>query len=223
MGDVLSNEEVLAMVPQQEPFRFIDEIVELSEDHIVARYTFREDADFYRGHFPGNPITPGVILTETAAQAAVVAFGIALVARESVPRRGRQAAHDLHRLHLRFLRDGASGRAGHDDREEEVSGAGRSSAPSFEMKLDDGTVVCFGRGLGNGSAAMSADRNQKRVVVTGIGVIAPNANGVGAFEEALRAGRSGIKTQASMIEAKFGCNRRGFAGRRRCPRREDLR
>ena len=61
MGDVLSPEEVLAMVPQQEPFRFIDEIVELDDDHIVATYTFREDQDFYRGHFPGNPVTPGVI------------------------------------------------------------------------------------------------------------------------------------------------------------------
>ena len=54
MGDLLSPDEVLARVPQQDPFRFIDEIVELDVDHIVARYTFREDADFYRGHFPGN-------------------------------------------------------------------------------------------------------------------------------------------------------------------------
>jgi len=74
VGDRLSKEEVLALVPQQEPFRFIDEITELDEEHIVANYTFRPDADFYRGHFPGNPITPGVILTETMAQAGVVAL-----------------------------------------------------------------------------------------------------------------------------------------------------
>ena len=83
MGDRLSKAEVLALVPQQEPFRFIDEIVELDDEHIVARYTFRPDADFYRGHFPGNPITPGVILTETMAQAGVVAFGIYLYALET--------------------------------------------------------------------------------------------------------------------------------------------
>ena len=82
-GDILSPEEVLGMVPQQEPFRFIDEIVELDEEHIVARYTFSPEADFYRGHFPGNPITPGVILIETAAQAGVVAFGIFLYARDT--------------------------------------------------------------------------------------------------------------------------------------------
>ena len=46
---------------------------------------------------------------------------------------------------------------------------------------------------------------KKRVVITGIGVVAPNGTGVGAYEEALRAGRSGIKSQESMIENKFGC------------------
>jgi 3-oxoacyl-(acyl-carrier-protein) synthase len=42
-------------------------------------------------------------------------------------------------------------------------------------------------------------------VITGIGVIAPNANGVADFEQALRKGRSGIRHQESMVEAKFGC------------------
>ena len=45
----LSPEEVLELLPQQEPFRFVDEILEVDEDHIVARYRFRPDADFYRG------------------------------------------------------------------------------------------------------------------------------------------------------------------------------
>jgi 3-hydroxyacyl-[acyl-carrier-protein] dehydratase len=83
VGDVLDPQEVLQRVPQQEPFRFIDEIVELDAEHIVARHTFSPDADFYRGHFPGDPITPGVILIETAAQASVVAFGIYLWALET--------------------------------------------------------------------------------------------------------------------------------------------
>lgn len=74
--------EVLAAVPQREPFRFIDEILELGSDHIVAAHTFSPEADFYRGHFPGNPITPGVILVEAMAQAGVVALGIHLLERE---------------------------------------------------------------------------------------------------------------------------------------------
>jgi len=70
---------VLAAVPQQEPFRFIDEILELDTDHIVGAYRFREDESFYRGHFPDRPITPGVILVEAMAQTGVVAFGLYLV------------------------------------------------------------------------------------------------------------------------------------------------
>jgi 3-hydroxyacyl-[acyl-carrier-protein] dehydratase len=79
---VLTPQQVLELVPQQEPFRFIDAIDELDDQHIVARYRFRPDADFYRGHFPGNPVTPGVILLETMAQAAVVALGIYVAAVE---------------------------------------------------------------------------------------------------------------------------------------------
>jgi len=79
-GRELTPEEVLELVPQAEPFRFIDEILELDRDHIVAAYRYRPEADFYRGHFPGRPITPGVILLETMAQAGVVAFGIYLYA-----------------------------------------------------------------------------------------------------------------------------------------------
>lgn len=45
----------------------------------------------------------------------------------------------------------------------------------------------------------------RRVVITGVGVIAPNANGATDFEMALRKGQSGIKRQESMVEAKFGC------------------
>jgi 3-hydroxyacyl-[acyl-carrier-protein] dehydratase len=79
---VLTPQQVLELVPQQEPFRFIDAIDEIDDQHIVARYRFREDADFYRGHFPGNPVTPGVILLETMAQAGVVALGIYVAAVE---------------------------------------------------------------------------------------------------------------------------------------------
>lgn len=52
---------------------------------------------------------------------------------------------------------------------------------------------------------MSAAEDKNRVVITGLGVIAPNANGVSDFTAALRAGRSGLRHQESMAEAKFGC------------------
>jgi 3-hydroxyacyl-[acyl-carrier-protein] dehydratase len=77
-ADRLMRERVLGMVPQQQPFRFIEEILEMDGQHVVGAYRFRTDEYFYRGHFPGLPITPGVILIETMAQTGVVAFGLYL-------------------------------------------------------------------------------------------------------------------------------------------------
>jgi len=77
-ADKETKDRVLNAVPQQHPFRFIDEILELDAESVVGAYRFREDEYFYRGHFPGRPITPGVILMETMAQTGVVAFGIYL-------------------------------------------------------------------------------------------------------------------------------------------------
>ena len=78
----MSPEEILAAIPQQEPFRFVDEILELDDEHVLAAYTWRPDAAFYAGHFPGNPVTPGVLLVECMAQAGVVSLALHLMAQE---------------------------------------------------------------------------------------------------------------------------------------------
>ena len=83
-ADKKTIEEVLSLIPQQYPFRFIDGILEMDEEHIVGTYRFREDEYFYRGHFPSQPITPGVILIETMAQTGVVAFGIYQLIRQGM-------------------------------------------------------------------------------------------------------------------------------------------
>jgi 3-hydroxyacyl-[acyl-carrier-protein] dehydratase len=149
VGDRLSKEEVLALVPQQEPFRFIDEITELDEEHIVASYRFRPDADFYRGHFPGNPITPGVILTETMAQAGVVAFGIYLYALET-------SLEEVNKM-LTIFTDANVDFTGSVKPGDRVTTTGRVKffrrkklRATVEMKLDDGTVVCSGELSGMG-------------------------------------------------------------------------
>ena len=90
-ADRETRQKVLAAVPQQAPFRFVDEILELDTEHVVGAYRFREDEWFYRGHFPGHPVTPGVILVEAMAQTGVVAFGLYLVmaqGREEELKRG---------------------------------------------------------------------------------------------------------------------------------------
>lgn len=76
----MTPEQILQALPQQPPFRFLDEILSLDAERIVGRYTFKHDEFFYRGHFPGDPVTPGVILTEAMAQTGVVALGLYLTA-----------------------------------------------------------------------------------------------------------------------------------------------
>jgi 3-hydroxyacyl-[acyl-carrier-protein] dehydratase len=144
----LAPEQVLAAIPQQEPFRFIDEILELDAEHIVARYRFRPEADFYRGHFPGNPVTPGVILLETMAQAGVVALGIYLV---SV-----QYPEELGKLVTLFTDASVefSGVVRPDDqvtvRAEKLFFRRRKLRSRVEMRLASGQVVCSGEIAGMG-------------------------------------------------------------------------
>lgn len=79
---MLTPQEVLDLIPQQRPFRFIDRLVELTETSAIGEYTFRQDETFYEGHFPGNPVTPGVILVEAMCQTGLVALGIHLLGLE---------------------------------------------------------------------------------------------------------------------------------------------
>ena len=68
----MSLSQIKAAIPHREPFLLIDEIVEQFESRIVCRKTFTGDEFWYRGHYPGYPITPGVILCEAAMQAGAV-------------------------------------------------------------------------------------------------------------------------------------------------------
>jgi len=149
MNAVPKPEEVLARIPQREPFRFIDEIVSVNEDGIEAGYTWRPDADFYRGHFPGNPVTPGVLLIESMAQAAVVAHGIYLLSCDG---------GDPEKL-VTFFTDAQvefSGMVKPGDRVNirgrKVFWRRRKLRSEAEMRLADGTVVCAGVLSGMGVA-----------------------------------------------------------------------
>ncbi|QCX37754.1 hydroxymyristoyl-ACP dehydratase [Aureibaculum algae] len=75
----MTSEEIILNLPYQHPFLFVDELVTVSDNGIEGNYTFKNDEYFYKGHFKDNPITPGVILTETMAQIGVVCLGIHLM------------------------------------------------------------------------------------------------------------------------------------------------
>lgn len=70
---------ILDLLPYRSSFRFVDEIAFLDADKVIGHYTLREDAFFYEDHFPGNPVTPGAILTEIMAQIGLVVLGIYLI------------------------------------------------------------------------------------------------------------------------------------------------
>ena len=48
-------------IPHREPFLFVDQIREVSSDRIVTSKYVDPRADFFRGHFPGRPVRPGVL------------------------------------------------------------------------------------------------------------------------------------------------------------------
>lgn len=59
--------KIEALLSHREPFLFLDD-VDVDGDEIVGYRTFKPSESFFRGHFPGHPIVPGVILVETMAQ-----------------------------------------------------------------------------------------------------------------------------------------------------------
>ena len=74
----MTTKEILNLLPYSPPFLFVDELHEVSENGATGSYTYKADEFFYQGHFTDFPVTPGVILTETMAQIAVVCLGIFL-------------------------------------------------------------------------------------------------------------------------------------------------
>mgnify|MGYP000042830308 CR=1 FL=1 len=82
--------QVTDLIPHRPPFLFVDEIVSESADGLVARRTFRADEEFYKGHYPGAPITPGVLLCE-----AVFQTGALFMARQAQAGQGDKAGVPL--------------------------------------------------------------------------------------------------------------------------------
>ena len=60
--------EVEKLIPHRPPFLFVDEIVSHEGETLVAKRTWRAEEDFYKGHYPNAPITPGVLLSEAVFQ-----------------------------------------------------------------------------------------------------------------------------------------------------------
>ena len=78
----MNSAEILSKLPYSKPFLFVDELTDVHADGVVGSFRFKEDMDFYEGHFKYAPVTPGVILTECCAQIGLVCLGIFLLGEE---------------------------------------------------------------------------------------------------------------------------------------------
>ena len=71
--------QLVNLLPYIRPFLFVDEMTHIDEDGAVGNYTIRNDESFLAGHFPGNPVVPGVILTEIMCLIGLVTLAMFLM------------------------------------------------------------------------------------------------------------------------------------------------
>ena len=82
------SSSVTDLIPHRPPFLFVDRIVSEEEGGLIAERIWRADEDFYRGHYPNAPITPGVLLCEAVFQTGALFMAKQAMAAGAMPGEG---------------------------------------------------------------------------------------------------------------------------------------
>ncbi len=71
---MLNITQIMEILPHRHPFLLIDRVLEISEDgsHVVAQKNVTMNESFFQGHFPQEPVMPGVLIIEALAQTGAV-------------------------------------------------------------------------------------------------------------------------------------------------------
>ncbi|MDD2579039.1 MAG: beta-hydroxyacyl-ACP dehydratase [Clostridia bacterium] len=69
---MMNREAIQQIIPHRPPFLFLDEVHQLTESTITASWHLTGRESFFAGHFPGQPVLPGVLMVESLAQAGAV-------------------------------------------------------------------------------------------------------------------------------------------------------
>ena len=79
----MTKEEIKELLPHREPMLLVDDAV-MVDGVVTSKYLIKEDEFFCRGHFPGNPIVPGVIQCEIMAQACAFLVGDEILGKDTL-------------------------------------------------------------------------------------------------------------------------------------------
>ncbi|MCE2451969.1 MAG: 3-hydroxyacyl-ACP dehydratase FabZ [Nitrospinae bacterium] len=113
---MIDIQRIQELIPHRDPFLFVDQVtnIDTEENSVVAQKKISIDEPFFRGHFPGNPIMPGVLIIEALAQTGLIClFELKLVEPdteffftgiEQVKFRRPVVPGDLLELHAKFLK-----------------------------------------------------------------------------------------------------------------------